>query len=121
MTIVSYGAMMQEVREAARVLEEDGVDAAVIDLRSLVPLDVPTILNSVRRTGRAVVVTESPRTGGFASEVANSIHEHALYDLLAPVQRVTGFDVVIPLKKAESHYMPDAGRILAAVRAVLDG
>lgn len=120
-TIVSYGAMMQEVREAARLLEEDGVDATVIDLRSLVPLDLPTILRSVRRTGRAVVVTEAPRTGGLASEIANSIHERALYDLLAPVQRVTGFDVVIPLKKAEAHYMPGPGRIVAAVRAALAG
>lgn len=122
LTLISYGAMMQETREAARRLEEeDGVAATVVDVRSLVPLDLPTILRSVRSTGRAVVVTESPRTGGFASEIANSIHEHALYDLLAPVQRVTGFDVVIPLKKAEHHYMPSADRVLAAARSVLNG
>jgi 2-oxoisovalerate dehydrogenase E1 component beta subunit len=120
LAIISYGAMMQEVRAAAIVLEGEGVGAEVVDLRSLVPLDLPTVLRSVRRTGRAVVVTEAPRTGGFASEVANLIHEHALYDLLAPVQRVTGFDVVIPLKKAEAHYMPGTRRVLAAARAVLE-
>ncbi len=118
-TLVSYGAMMRETRQAARLLGERGVSAEVVDVRSLVPLDVRTLVASVRKTGRAVVVAEAQRTAGFAAEISAQLHERALYDLLAPVQRVTGFDVVVPLKRAEHHHLPSVGRILAAVGAVL--
>lgn len=118
-TLVSYGAMMRETRQAAALLDAKGISAEVVDVRTLVPLDVPTILASVRKTGRAVVVTESQRTAGFASEISAQIHERALYDLLAPVQRVTGFDVVVPLKRSEHHHIPDVERILAAVDVVI--
>ena len=119
-TLISWGAMMREVREAAAVLGDEGVSAEVIDLRSLVPLDAATVLESVSRTGRAVVVQEAHRTAGFASEVAALLAEEALYSLAAPVARVTGWDTVVPLKRAEHHFMPSVGRVLAAARRTLE-
>lgn len=119
-TLVGYGAMMQDVQHAADVLAERGVGAEVIDLRTLSPLDADTVVASVRKTGRAVVVTESHRTAGVASELAAVIQERALYSLLAPVERVTGWDVVVPLKRSEEYYVPDAARILAAAVRTLE-
>jgi pyruvate dehydrogenase E1 component beta subunit len=119
-SIVSYGASMREARRAAEVLAADGVAPEVVDLRSLSPLDHDTILRSATKTGRVVVVTEAHRTAGIASEVAALIQEEALYSLLAPVERVTGYDTVVPLKRSESHYIPDVDRVVAAVRRVLE-
>jgi pyruvate dehydrogenase E1 component beta subunit len=119
-TLISYGAMMREVRAAADALEADGVVPEVIDLRTLSPLDVETVVASVAKTGRAVVVQEAPRTAGVASEVAAVLQEQALYSLLAPVQRVTGWDSVVPLRRAEKHYLPSTERVLAAARKVLE-
>ncbi len=118
-TLIGWGAMMKEVRAAARRLAEDhGIEAEVVDLRSLVPLDVETLVASVTKTGRAVVVHEAPRTAGFGAEVAAQIGERCLYDLEAPVERVTGWDTVFPLKRSERHYLPSAERVIrAAVRA----
>ena len=118
-TLVSWGAMMREVREAADQLEVDGIDAEVIDLRSLVPLDADTVVESVTKTGRAVIVQEAPRTAGFASEVAAMIGERALYSLAAPVERVTGWDTIVPLRRTEDHYIPSVHRVLAAARRAL--
>ena len=120
LTLVSWGAMMRETRQAADRLAEQGIAAEVIDLRTLVPLDVAALVASVQRTGRAVVVHEAPRTGGFGGEVAAQIQERALYSLAAPVARVTGWDTVFPLKRGEHHYLPSVERILAAARAVLE-
>lgn len=120
-TLISYGAMMKETRLAAEELAGGGVSAEVIDLRSLVPLDRTTIVDSVRRTGRAVVVTEAPRTGGFASEVVAVLQEECLYQLAAPIQRVTGWDTIFPLKRGEHHYLPSVGRIVTAVEKTLEG
>ncbi len=119
-TLISYGAMMRETRQAAEMLAEQGVEAEVVDLRSLVPLDVDTFLASVQRTGRAVVVHEAPRTAGFAAEVVAQIQEQALYYLEAPVARVTGWDTVFPLRRAEQHYLPGAARIARAAAATLE-
>ncbi len=119
LTLISWGAMMREVREAADQLEVDGLAPEVIDLRSLVPLDAETIVESVAKTGRAVVVQEAPRTGGFASEVAALIGERALYSLAAPVERVTGWDTVVPLRRTEHNYIPSVERVLTAARRVL--
>ena len=91
----------------------------VVDLRTLHPLDRETMLASVVKTGRAVVVHEAPRTNGFGSEIAALINEHALLQLLAPVERVTGFDVVFPLAKNEHLYLPNRERIVKAVKKVL--
>ncbi|MEE9473268.1 MAG: alpha-ketoacid dehydrogenase subunit beta [Acidimicrobiia bacterium] len=120
-TLVAYGAMVPDALEAAEALAEDGHEADVIDLRTLVPLDLDTVLESVTRTGRAVIVQEGHRTCGFAAELAASIQEEALYSLQAPIQRVTGWDTVVPLRRAEHHYVPSADRIAAAARHALKG
>ena len=120
-TIISYGAMVPDVLEAAAQLGHTGTQADVIDLRTLVPLDIEAVLESVARTGRAVIVQEGHRTCGFAAELAASIQENALYSLEAPVARVTGWDTVVPLRRAEHHYVPSIGRIVAAVESTMRG
>jgi pyruvate/2-oxoglutarate/acetoin dehydrogenase E1 component len=118
-TVVAYGSMVREAGLAAGSLEEEGVDVDLVDVRTLVPLDTETLLRSVEKTGRAVIVQEAPRTGGFAGELIALIQERALYSLQAPVVRVTGWDTVFPLKRSERHYLPTPERIGAAVRRVL--
>ena len=120
-TLVSWGAMMKETRAAASQLESDGVSVEVIDVRTLSPLDRVGITSSVSKTGRAVVIHEAPLTGGLAGEIAASIQERCLYQLQAPVRRVTGWDTVFPLKRSEGHYLPSAQRIVDASRKVLEG
>ena len=118
-TLIGYGAMMREIRRAVELLAADGVGATAVDLRTLSPLDVETIVETVRHTGRAVVVHEAPRTAGLGAEIVALIQEHALYDLQAPVARVTGWDTVVPLRRAEQHYVPTVERIVAAARATM--
>ena len=120
LTLISWGAMMRETRAAADVLAEDGVSVEVIDVRTLAPLDRDGIVSSVDKTGRAVIIHEAPLTGGFGAEIAATITERVLYSLLAPVQRVTGWDTVFPLKRSESHYLPSVDRIVAAARKTLE-
>ena len=98
-SIITWGAMTHEVREAVEVLAAAGVSAEMIDLRTLRPLDEDTIIESVQKTGRAVVVQEAPKTAGFGAEVAALIGERALYSLQAPVERVAGWDTTIPLRR----------------------
>ncbi|MEX1043719.1 MAG: alpha-ketoacid dehydrogenase subunit beta [Acidimicrobiia bacterium] len=119
-TLISYGAMMKESRLAAAAMAEEGIGVELIDLRTLVPLDVETIVRSVDKTGRAVVVTEAPRSAGFASEIVTVIQEHCLYALHAPIRRVTGWDTVFPLKRGESLYLPSVDRVVGAIRATLE-
>ncbi len=113
--------MVPDTVAAADALADEGYQPEVIDLRTLVPLDLDTVLESVNRTGRAVLVQEGHRTCGFAAELAASIQEEALYSLQAPVQRVTGWDIVVPLRRTEHHYVPSAERIVAAARHTLGG
>ena len=120
LTLINLGAMTKETREAAVLLEENGISAEVIDLRSLVPLDIETLTESVQRTGRAVIVHEAPRTGGFGAEVAALLQENCLFDLAAPIRRVTGWDTVFPLKRSEHHYLPGAARIAVAATQVME-
>jgi pyruvate dehydrogenase E1 component beta subunit len=119
LTLVSWGAMVRESLAAAEALAQEGIAAEVIDVATLKPLDEDTILESVAKTGRCVVVTEAPRTCSFASEVAAVIAERGLTSLLAPVERVTAWDTVTPLARLESRYMPDVPRILAAARKAM--
>lgn len=119
-TLIGYGAMMREIRRAVEMLAAEGVGATAVDLRTLSPLDVETIVETVRHTGRAVVVHEAPRTAGLGAEIVALIQEHALYDLQAPVARVTGWDTVVPLRRAEQHYVPTVERIAAAARATME-
>ena len=120
-TLVSWGAMLQETQAAADVLAQEGVMAEVLDVATVKPLDMASILESVSRTGRCVIVHEAARTSGFGAEIAANLAEHGLYTLLAPVQRVTGYDVVVPLAKLEHQYMPSVERIVSAVRKTLEG
>lgn len=119
-TVVAYGSMLRESLRAAEVLEGAGVSAEVIDLRTVSPLDADTVIASVERTGRAVVVAEGHRTAGMTAEIAALIGERALYSLLAPVERVSGLDTVVPLKRAEQYYVPDAARIAAAAARTME-
>jgi pyruvate dehydrogenase E1 component beta subunit len=118
-TIISWGAMVRVSLDAAEVLARQDVSVEVVDLRTLNPLDRETMIKSVVKTGRAVVVHEAPRTAGFGAEIAAQIGEHALLQLEAPVQRVAGFDVVFPLAQSERYYLPSRERIVAAVQKAL--
>jgi 2-oxoisovalerate dehydrogenase E1 component beta subunit len=118
-TLVTWGGMVHETLEAADALAEEGYAAEVIDVATLKPYDLETILASVARTGRCVVVSEAPRTAGFASEIAAAVSEHGLLSLMAPVQRVTGYDTVMPLARLEKHYMPGVERIVAGARKAI--
>ena len=120
-TLISWGAMIKETRAAATVLEEAGRSVEVLDLRTLSPLDHDGIVASASKTGRVVVVHEAPRTAGLGAEIAAIIQERALYSLLAPVRRVTGWDTVFPLKRSEGHYLPSVDRIVKAANETLEG
>ncbi len=119
-TLVSWGAMMHETKTAADKLAEQGVAAEVIDVATLRPLDLQTILDSVAKTGRCVIVHEAPRTGGFGAEIAAGIAEHSLTSLLAPVTRVAGYDTIVPLARLEHQYLPSVARIVEAARKAVE-
>lgn len=114
LTIISWGSMLQRTLQAI-----EGFDAEVIDLMTLIPLDEETIINSVRKAGRCMIVHEAPRTGGFGAEIAAFLSEDAILYLRAPVIRVTGFDVVMPFPRLEDHYMPSVERIRKGVEELL--
>lgn len=113
-TVVAYGAMLYEALDAAAKAAEQGIDVEVIDLRTLWPLDVDTVLGSVKKTGRLVVVHEAPRTGGLGAEIVSLLTEKAFYHLQAPPERVTGFDTPFPYA-LEMEYLPLSHRILPAI------
>lgn len=119
-TLVSWGAMMHEVVQAADQLEEQGVSVEVIDVATIKPLDMETILSSVEKTGRCVIVHEAARTCGVGAEIAAQLAEKGLMHLLAPVNRVTGFDTVMPLYRLENQYMPSIKRIINAVKQTME-
>lgn len=114
-TIISYGPTLTTALQAARIAAEDGVKLEVIDLRSLSPLDMPTLIESVKKTGRAVVVHEASSSGGVGGEIGQSLMQSCFYNLKAPVLRVTGYDTPYPPSRIEDDYLPDADRILDAV------
>jgi len=118
-TLVTWGAMIKETLAAADTLAGEGISAEVVDVATLKPLDTDSLLESVVKTGRCVIVHEAPLTGGFGAEIAARIAERGLVSLLAPVERVAGWDTVMPLPRLEQHYLPREARILAAVRRVL--
>lgn len=118
-TLVTWGAMTVETLRAAEQLESGGVSCEVIDVATLSPLDHDTILESVAKTGRLVIVHEAARNCGIGAEIAATVAEHGLYDLHAPIKRVTGYDTVMPLFKLEHEYIPSVARIVDAVRETL--
>jgi len=104
-TVVAYGAMIREVQKAMVLAKEAGISVELIDLRSIYPIDRDTIATSVKKTGRIVTVTESPKSFGVASEITQIVNEEAFLNLEAPPARVTGFDTIVPLPKGEHHYL----------------
>ena len=118
-TIVAWGAMVREAVNAAEQLKADKVDAEIIDLRTISPMDVDALVQSVRKTGRMVIVHEAPKTCGLGAEIIALMNEKALLSLQAPIERVTGFDVPVPLPKSEHFYLPNPKRIVMAVKKVM--
>ena len=118
--IISWSYQVELSKRVAESLEEDGVSVAVLDLRSIVPLDVEALTQIVAHCGRAVVVQEAPETGGFASEIIATINDECFWSLEAPVARVSGFDVPYPVGMLENLYVPDEARIRAAVLKTME-
>jgi pyruvate dehydrogenase E1 component beta subunit len=119
-TLVSWGAMLKETLAAAEALAAEGIEAEVIDVATLELLDFETILASVASTGRCVIVHEAASTGGYGAEIAARLAGEGLMHLLAPIERVAGWDTVMPLPRLEHHYMPSQARIVAAVRRLME-
>ncbi|OYD07374.1 alpha-ketoacid dehydrogenase subunit beta [Paludifilum halophilum] len=119
-TLIAWGAMVPLAEQAARILAKKGISCDLIDLRSLYPLDEKTIIGSVKKTGRAVIVHEAPKTAGLGAELTALIDEHAFLWLEAPVTRVTGFDVPVPMFALEDDFRPNLCRIEEAVDQVIN-
>ncbi len=118
-TLVTWGSQVKETLEAAEALAKEGISAEVIDIATIKPLDFDTIHESVKKTGRCVIVHEAARTAGFGAEIAAQLAEKAMFDLVAPVERVTGYDTHIPLFRLEMKYLPSVEKILAAAKRTL--
>lgn len=119
-TLVTWGAMTHDTLLAAEELSERGISAEVIDVATLKPIDMQSILQSVEKTGRCVIIHEAARTGGFGSEIAACLAEQGLLYLLAPIARVTGYDTVMPLFRLEQAYLPDKQKIMDTVSQTLE-
>ncbi len=119
-TLVTWGSMIKETLEAADKLAEQGISAEVIDVATVSPLDMDTIIESVQKTGRCVIVHEAARMCGVGAEIAAGLADAGIFYLLAPVKRVTGYDSIMPLYKMEMKYMPSVKRILKAVDEVME-
>jgi pyruvate dehydrogenase E1 component beta subunit len=115
-SVFTYGAMTRPTLEAAEELAEEGVDAEVVDLRTVSPIDEEAIVESFKKTGRAAVVHEAPKSGGLGAEITSTIQEKALMYQEAPVERVTGFDTPFPLYALEDYYLPEPARIKDGIR-----
>jgi pyruvate dehydrogenase E1 component beta subunit len=118
-TLIAWGAMVREAISAAEKLKEGKMDVEVIDLRTISPMDVDAIVTSIRKTGRGVIVHEAPKTCGVGAEIVALINEKALLSLQAPIERVTGFDIPVPLMKSEHYNLPNPQRIVLAVKKVM--
>ena len=118
-TVVVWGAMVREVVSAAQQLKEEKVEMEIIDLRTISPIDSETIVTSIRKTGRGVIVHEAPKTCGMGAELIALINEKAFLSLQAPIERVTGFDIPVPLPKTEHYYLVNTKRIAMAVKKVM--
>jgi pyruvate dehydrogenase E1 component beta subunit len=120
LTLVSWGASMHETLQTAKQLAEDGISCEVIDVATIKPLDIETILTSVAKTGRCVIIHEAARTCGVGAEISAQIMEHCMSDLLAPVQRVTGYDTVMPYFQLEKQYIPSVARIKNSIMSIME-
>lgn len=119
-TLISWGASMHETMQAANQLAEDNISCEVIDVATIKPLDMETIIASVEKTGRCVIVHEAAQTCGVGAEISARIMEHCFSDLIAPVQRVTGYDVTMPYFKLEKNYIPSVTRIKQSVLNIME-
>lgn len=119
LTIVTWGAMCHDTLSAAQTLSEEGIEAEVIDVATLRPLDFATIQTSVEKTGRCLIVHEAVLTGGYGGEIAARLSEHALMSLLAPIKRVTAWDTIVPYPRHESHFIPSPERIATEARELM--
>ncbi len=119
-TLVSWGAMIKETLVAADKLAKDGISAEVVDVATIKPLDIETILASVEKTGRCVIIHEAARTGGVGADISAQISERALLSLKAPVQRITGYDTIVPYARLEKYYLPDENQIIQAVNNIME-
>lgn len=119
-TLVTWGSLVRETLAVSEKLATENIQAEVIDVATLKPLDISTILQSVEKTGRCVIIHEAPLSGGIGADISAMIAERSLLSLQAPVQRVTGFDTIVPYAKLEKFYLPDENRILSAVHHVME-
>ncbi len=119
-TLISWGASLHETQQAATQLAEQGISCEVIDVATLKPLDLDTILTSVEKTGRCVIIHEGAKTGGFGAEISALIMENSMHALHAPVQRVTGYDIIMPYFQLEKYYLPSVERIKTGVLNVME-
>ncbi len=118
-TVVSYGNMARVSNDAAELAQEQGISAEVIDLRTVSPLDKKTVIESVKKTGRVVVVHEAPRSCGVGAELVATIARRALLELKAPMERITGFDIITPYARLEDYYLPNPKRVLNAIKRTM--
>lgn len=119
-TLVTWGAMVKETLAAADALQQAGISAEVIDVATIKPMDMNTILESVEKTGRCIVIHEAPLTCGVGAEILAQVVEKALFSLKAPPERVTGFDTIVPYAKLEKYYIPSEQRIIDAVNRQME-
>jgi pyruvate dehydrogenase E1 component beta subunit len=120
-SVFAYSAMVNAALEAAKLAQQEmGTSVEIIDLRTVWPLDEQAIVNSVEKTGRAIVVHEAPRAGGIGAEVTAIINEHCLYSLLKPVERVTGYDTPFPVPGLEDYYLPTPAKVLTALKRAME-
>ncbi|MEE4246071.1 MAG: alpha-ketoacid dehydrogenase subunit beta [Kangiellaceae bacterium] len=119
-TLISWGAMLHETHLAAEQLAKEGISAEVIDVATVNPLDIDTILESVEKTGRALIVQEAPKAGSLGSEIAAEIAEKRVFSLLAPIGRVSGYDTIMPYYRLEKQYMPTTDRVLEEARRIME-
>jgi pyruvate dehydrogenase E1 component beta subunit len=120
LTIICWGAMVPQVQRAAESVEEDGIYPEIIDLRTVSPLDQETLVRSVKNNGRAIIVHEAPKTCGLGAEISSIINEQALLSLEAPVLRITGQDIIVPLPKREDYYYPTPERIARGIKEIME-
>jgi pyruvate dehydrogenase E1 component beta subunit len=119
-TVVAWGAMIPVAQQAAEIVGKDGIFPEVIDLRTLAPLDRETVLESVKRTGRLLIVHEAPKTCGLGAEIAAFVAERAMFQLEAPVLRITGQDITVPLAKGEDYYYPSPERVARGIKKIME-
>lgn len=119
-TLITWGAMIKETLEAAEKLAEQGISAEIIDVATLKPIDHETILHSIEKTGRCVIIHEAARHCGVGAEIAATIAEHGIFFLRAPIKRVTGYDTVMPYYKMEKYYLPSSNKIISTVQQLME-